>query len=304
MTLPKPPEAPVNSTVCPAKILMPRNHRSGTGKAEQPKTARAFYGALGAGCSMASGHFALCPRAALPEETVAEVVCMRHRFEMKLRIMGLLLVALAFSGLANDRADLDNRIRKLTLKFDALQSKPDKKIPVERLREAKGIILLDRTKAGFLFAYQGGGGLIMLKDAKTDHWSPPAFLSANEASLGFQIGGEQSFVVILLMNTNAVQAVAQGTFKFGGDASGTAGNSSAGTEATVSEHEPLTFVYTDSEGLYGGATIKGDSITPDTNADIAYYGQYLTMREILFDNKVKLSPPATDLANKIESYSK
>jgi lipid-binding SYLF domain-containing protein len=101
-----------------------------------------------------------------------------------------------------------------------------------------------------------------------------------------------------------VQAVAQGTFKFGGDASGTAGNSSAGTEATVSEHEPLTFVYTDSEGLYGGATIKGDSITPDTNADIAYYGQYLTMREILFDNKVKLSPPATDLANKIESYSK
>ena len=93
-----------------------------------------------------------------------------------------------------------------------MQAKPDKRIPAENLRKALGIILLDRTKAGFIFAYQGGGGLAMVKDAKSGRWSPPAFLTANEASLGVQIGGQQSFVVILLMNTNATHALTESSY--------------------------------------------------------------------------------------------
>jgi lipid-binding SYLF domain-containing protein len=199
---------------------------------------------------------------------------------------------------------LDYRLRKLTLKLEVMQSKPDKRIPPQQLRNAQGIILLDRTKAGFLFAYQGGSGAVMVKDPKSSQWSPPAFLKANEASLGFQIGGEQSFVVVLLMNTNALQSLMQGSFKFGGEASGTAGNNSGAAEGTLSSTEPLMLMYSDREGLYGGAALKGDALTPDTEADIVYYGAYLTMKEILFDQKAKPTQVATELAVKIDQFSK
>src|SRR5215472_16342850 len=76
------------------------------------------------------------------------------------------ITGLAFLGFCGtvpgaDRAELDQRMHKLAIKLQVLQSKPDKRIPAENLRKAQGIILLDRTKAGFLFAYQGGGGVAM-----------------------------------------------------------------------------------------------------------------------------------------------
>jgi lipid-binding SYLF domain-containing protein len=213
-------------------------------------------------------------------------------------------MSLVASVLGVERADLDFRLSKLTLKLEVMQSKPDKRIPPEQFRNAQGIILLDRTKAGFLFAYQGGSGAVMVRDPKSGRWSPPAFLKASEASLGFQIGGQQSFVVVLLMNTNAIQPLMQGSFKFGGEASGTAGNNSGGAEGALSSTEPLMLVYSDREGLYGGAALKGDALSPDTEADIVYYGQYLTMKEILFDQKAKPSQAATELVAKIEQFSK
>jgi lipid-binding SYLF domain-containing protein len=224
---------------------------------------------------------------------------------MRLLITGCVLLGLAVSALAIDKAELDKRIRTLTAKFEEMQAKPDKRIPAENLRKAQGIILLDRTKAGFIFAYQGGAGLAMVKDTKSGRWSPPAFLTASEASLGFQIGGQQSFIVILLLNTNATRALTDSSINFGGEASGTAGNSSGKAEGSITDDQKqLMLVYTDATGLYGGATIKGGALSPDTDANVAYYGQTLTPRDILFDKKGKPSEAATVLVQKITQASK
>lgn len=224
---------------------------------------------------------------------------------MKRVWVGLGVLLIAASALAVTKADLNFRIRKLAMKFETLQSKADRFIPADKLKKAQGIILLDRTKAGFIFAYQGGGGVAMVRD-KSGKWSAPAFLSANEASLGFQIGGQQSFVVILLMNSNATHQLTQPNFKFGGEASGTAGEASAGVEGTVptDKAEPLVLVYADKEGLYGGAAIKGGAVAPDSDANVAYYDQFVTAREILFENKVKPTEAAAELAAKLERYEK
>src|ERR1044071_9535183 len=141
---------------------------------------------------------------------------------MKTAIVGLFALGFAVSAFALDKTELDNRIRTLTAKFEALQQKPDKRIPAETLAKAKGIVLLDRTKAGFIFAYQGGGGVAMVKNGNSDKWSPAAFLSANEASLGFQVGGQHSFIVILFMNTNSTRLLTEPNVQFGGEARGTA----------------------------------------------------------------------------------
>ncbi|HKS38281.1 MAG TPA: lipid-binding SYLF domain-containing protein, partial [Verrucomicrobiae bacterium] len=216
---------------------------------------------------------------------------------MKTIALGLTLLSFAGSALAVEKAELDNRIRTLTAKFEALQWKADKSIPAEHLRKAQGIVLLDRTKAGFVFAFQGGGGVALVKDPESERWSPAAFLGAHEASLGFQIGGEHSLFVILFMNTNATRLLIEPNIKFGGEARGTAGDSSTGAEGIASPTEPSVLVYAARKGLYGGAAIKGGAIVPDEEANRVYYGQFLGMNDILFEKKVRPTEAATELAD-------
>ena len=215
-----------------------------------------------------------------------------------------MILSFAGSALAIDKAELDNRIRTLTAKFEAMQEKPDKRIPAENLRKAQGIVLLDRTKAGFIFAYQGGGGVALVKDPKTQKWSPVAFVGANEASLGFQIGGEQNFYAILLMDTNATRLLTEPNFEFGGEARGTAGETSVVEGAKVVSPEKSVMVYDDRHGLFGGAAIKGGGIAPDDQANRAYYEKVVSMEDVLFKNKVKQTEAASELTKRITKYSK
>ena len=227
-----------------------------------------------------------------------------RKFLMKTLMVSLLLLGFVTSNFAADKAELDNQIRSLTAKFEALQQKPDRRIPTEQLRKAQGVVLLDRVKAGFIFAFQGGGGVALVKDATTEKWGPAAFLTANEASLGFQIGGEHSFVVILLMNTNATRRLTESGFEFGGEARGTAGEASAGEEGKLTNNAEPVLVYADRKGLYGGAAIKGGDISPDNEANRVYYGQFLTAKDILFHNKVKPTETMVELAKQLTEHSK
>jgi len=222
---------------------------------------------------------------------------------MRRAIVGLLLLSFASSILAVEPSDLDRRIYRLTAKFEEMQQKPDKRIPAELLRNAQGIILLDRTKAGFLFAFQGGAGVAMTKDPNTHEWSAPAFISANDASIGFQVGGEQGFFVILVMNSNATRLFTDPTFQVGGEASGTAGNVSAGAESSIASTDLPILVFHDRKGLFGGAAVKAGNISPDNEANCIYYRHYVGMHDILVDHKVQPTRAAVQLIDKLNLYS-
>jgi len=224
---------------------------------------------------------------------------------MKTLVTCCVLLGLATSVFAIDKPELDKRVRKLTAKFDALQAKPDKRIPAETLKKAKGIVLMDRTKAGFIFAYQGGNGVALVRD-KSGNWGSPGFMKATEASLGFQIGGQQSFIVVLLMTTNAVGMLTDHEFTFGGEASGTAGNSTGKAEGVMSTSDQPVIMYSDTEGLYGGAAIKGGAFSPDGDANLAYYGESYSMSEILVEKKpkTKATEAVEELIKKLEASPK
>ena len=216
----------------------------------------------------------------------------------------LLLTSFCWAAAAVEQPELDRRAQKMLVKFESLQSKPDKRIPPEVLRKAQGIILLDRTKAGFIFAYQGGGGIAMVKDKK-GKWSPLAFMEADEASLGFQIGGQQSFFAILLMNEQSAKSlIADAAFEFGGEARGTAGSASAGEEGKMEDIKRSVLIYDERSGLFGGAAITGGAIHPDHEANQVYYGAAVTMEGLLFSRKYKPTEPAATLAERIHNYSK
>src|SRR6267142_1668407 len=82
----------------------------------------------------------------------------------------VLFLGLVVSALAAERNNLDQRIRNLADKFETMQAKPGKAIPPEVLRKAQGIILLDGTRAGLIFAYQHAGGVVMVRDSGTGQW--------------------------------------------------------------------------------------------------------------------------------------
>ena len=216
-----------------------------------------------------------------------------------------MVLALFTAGLVSavEKPELDRKIQKNVGKFAAMQQKVEKAVPADLLKKARGIVLLDRTKAGFIFAYQGGSGVAMVKD-KSDKWGPVAFLKANEASLGFQVGGQQSFLVMLLMNEDSTRMLTDPDFEFGGEARGTAGDSSAGAEGNVATKEKSVLIYDEREGLFGGAALKGGALSPDTDANLAYYGEPVTVKEILFEKKVKPTEEAEKFAARITEFSK
>ena len=146
-----------------------------------------------------------------------------------------MVTALAGTSFALDKYELDQRIHVLEGKFEAFQA-TGRGIGPNTLKDAKGIVLLDRTKAGFVFAYQGGNGIAMVRDSHTGAWGPAAFIKANEASLGVQAGGEQNFYVLLLMDDAAVNHLTEAKLKFGGEARGTAGDASGGVAGDINGH--------------------------------------------------------------------
>ena len=223
---------------------------------------------------------------------------------LSLSVLGALIGVACLPAAAADSVQLEQKAAKLVAKFEAMQAKGAKPVPADSLKKAQGIVLLDRTKAGFIFAYEGGAGVAMTRDPKTGKWGPLAFMSANEASLGFQIGGQQSFLVMLIMDKASAAKLTESAFEFGGEARGTAGDQSAGEQGTLKSDERSVLIYDERQGLFGGAAIKGGSIAPNQDANRLYYGDWFSMKDILFDKKVKPTKAALRLAELIEAKPK
>ena len=223
---------------------------------------------------------------------------------MRKLMFGVFMLGLASQALAIEKTDLDYRIRLLTTKFQEMQAKPETAIPPEILQKAKGIVLMDRTKAGFLFAFQGGGGVALAREEDTGAWSAPAFVGASEVSLGFQAGGEQGFYVFVMLNTNALRMLTVPNYEYGSEARGTAGDASGGPETKTGTIVRDLLIFSDRRGLFGGADVSAGAIQPDTKANFIYYGRPLSTADILFGNSVEATEPANSLIHALDDQSK
>jgi lipid-binding SYLF domain-containing protein len=134
-------------------------------------------------------------------------------------------------------------------------------------------------------------------------WSPFSFMSSHEGSFGAQIGGKSTFSVILLMNEAARDRLTNPKVDFGGEAGGAGGSNSGGVGSSFTD-EPPVLVFGESKGLYGGAVIKGGSVSANDKANENYYGQFYSIKDILFDGKVKASDTAREFTKKLDAAAK
>jgi SH3 domain-containing YSC84-like protein 1 len=159
-------------------------------------------------------------------------------------------------------------------------------------------------KAGFIFGVAGGHGVAIVKNKTTGKWGPVGFVKSGEGSFGFQAGGQRSDMILVLMNSTGVKVLTEPNFKIGVDVRATVGPKSAGDQANLKTDDTPVLVYSDTKGVYGGASLQTGGIFPDSGDNEDYYGKELTMTEILVDGKVEPTEAAKLLADKIEQYAK
>jgi len=194
---------------------------------------------------------------------------------------------------------LDERLRKSAEYLDLIQAVAAKRIPPQVLSKAMGIVILHEFKLGLGVGGEAGGGIAMVKNKTTGQWSPPAFVASAEGSYGFQIGGQKSDTVLLLMDDKGMELL-NGTMEIGVNLRATAGPLSEGGEANIDNISAPVLVYANVGGLYAGAAIKGGGIQPQNKANLMYYG--VPMADVLFGN-VPATPSGQVLIDKVKAYS-
>ena len=181
-----------------------------------------------------------------------------------------------------------------------VQTMPDQGIPEDLLERCQAIAVFPSTiSAGFVIGGQYGQGIIMVREEKHGKWSPPAIFTIAGGSLGWQIGGQATDIVLLVMNRRSIDGLLQGKFKLGADAAVAAGPVGRSAEAATDvQLKGGILSYSRSRGLFAGIKLEGAVITEHWDGDEELYGKKLPAREILLENKSRM-PKSADIIVKI-----
>ena len=221
-------------------------------------------------------------------------------FKHLLVFSALFLVAAQFA-VASDRDDDVARTQKAAEVFKEIMNTPDKGIPRDLLDSAKCIAIIPGDKKfAFIFGGSYGRGLVT---CRTGHgWSAPMFLAINGGSVGYQIGGSSTDVVMLFMNDHALHSLLSDKFKLGADASVAAGpvgrDAAAATDLKLNS-EVLS--YSRSKGIFAGVSLDGAVVQADKSGDQALYGADVDRHEIE-DGKVPMPASARNLMHELHAY--
>ena len=209
--------------------------------------------------------------------------------------LGLLVTLSAF---ASDREDDVNRTHKSAEVFREIMNTPDQGIPQDLLRSAKCIAIIPGDKK-FAFIFGGSYGRGLATCRTEVGWSAPMFVAIDGGSVGYQIGGSSTDIVMLFMNDHALQSLLGDKFKLGADASVAAGpvgrTGAAGTDVRLSA-EILS--YSRTKGLFAGVALDGAVVQADKSCDRAMYGDHVTRHQIL-SGKVTVPASARPLLREI-----
>ena len=149
----------------------------------------------------------------------------------------------------------------------------------------------EATEGAFIIGAKYGRGFILCRNKDGRGWSAPGGVKVEGGSVGFQIGGSETDVVMLLMNQGAIDKLLSSKFTIGGDASVAAGpvgrTSSAKTDAQL--HAEL-LSYSRARGLFAGVSLDGATMRPDDDANKDMYGRKMSNQEVVLGN---VKPPRT-----------
>ena len=169
------------------------------------------------------------------------------------------------------------------------------------MKRAKAVLIFPELyKGGFILGAEGGRGILSARGA--DGWSQPAFYDLAAGSLGLQIGGQVSEVVLTIMSDKALTAVLDDQLKFGGDMSIAVGPIGKGLGAdTTTNFQADVYSFAKTAGLFGGVSFEGAGIIKKQDWNQAYYGQGASPRGIVMEGKFK-NPNTNALLKSLQAF--
>jgi lipid-binding SYLF domain-containing protein len=207
----------------------------------------------------------------------------------KLWLVALMLVSV-IPALGEDKEEkVEDRINQSATVFKEILGMPDG-IPKDLLNRSYCVVIYPSVKkAAFIVGGSYGRGLISCRKGRdfSGGWSAPAMFALEAGSVGFQIGGQATDFVLLVMNDSGARSVMSSKVKLGGDASvaaGPVGRDAAAATDVVLKAEILS--YSRAQGLFAGVSLEGSTLRSDDGANKVLYGKELSAKEIVREGKV------------------
>ncbi len=221
---------------------------------------------------------------------------------MKLKMLAVLAIGAGMLSAAEP--DAPKRLQAATDAFKDVMGTPDKAIPQDLLNKAQCIMIVPGLKKGaFIVGGKYGRGFVSCRKKGGAGWTAPAAIRVEGGSFGFQIGGEETDVFMLVMNQKGMDRLLTTKFTLGGDAAAAAGpvgrNAQAETDAAMTA-EILT--WSRAKGLFAGVSLTGATLRPDEDWNTELYGRKITNREIL-TGPVTAPPSFEPLRAELNRYS-
>ncbi|HUK23386.1 MAG TPA: lipid-binding SYLF domain-containing protein [Terriglobales bacterium] len=221
---------------------------------------------------------------------------------MKALVALLLMFALLPAAFAADEKEED-RVKDAGQVLKEILDIPDN-IPQDLLDKAECLIILPSVKKGaFGIGGSYGRGVMVCRGGEhyTGLWGAPAMYALEGVSIGFQLGGQATDFVLLVMNPQGAQSLLSSKVKLGADASAAAGpkgRTAEGATDVVMKAEILS--YSRNKGLFAGVSLEGSTLRSDGGANENLYGQKLNAKEIIREGKVKVPPCAEQLVSLLD----
>ena len=197
------------------------------------------------------------------------------------------LIGLGTLGGAKAQSDEPQAlVDKARITIESFAEDPEMGVMRNLIKRAQGVLIIPQfLKGGFIIGGSGGSGVLL---GRNGQWSDPAFFTMGGGSIGFQIGGQVSEVVLLMMTRRAIDAIIHNEVKLGADASIAAGPLGIGAEAsTTTNFDTDIFAFSRAKGLFAGVSFEGAVVKSRADWNRKYYRKEATPREIIFRRSVK-----------------
>ncbi len=225
--------------------------------------------------------------------------------QMKPILHSGLLVLLATSLLfAAGKAE--QRLANCATMLEEILSIPDG-IPKELLDKSECVMVFPSVKK-FALGIGGsyGRGAMVCRSGKnfTGPWGPPAMYRLEGANIGFQIGGQATDFILLVLNPKGADSLLRSKVKLGADASAAVGpKGRAATAATDAYMRAEILSYSRSRGLFAGVSLEGSTLRQDKNANKRVYGRQIEAREIALGGGVPIPASGSRLISLLQKTS-
>ena len=206
-----------------------------------------------------------------------------------IRYLSFLFCIMLVAGVLRADNEEQERLENAGVVLEEILNVPDN-IPQELMEKAECVLVFPSVKkAAFIVGGSYGRGAMVCRSGATlsGPWGAPAMYALEGGSVGLQIGGQATDLVLLVMNKRGADSILRSKVKLGAGASVAAGPKGRDAQASTDVYMKAEILsYSRAQGLFAGISLQGSTIRPDDDASAKIYGRRIKARDIVLGKAI------------------